>query len=151
MPELVLGVHYMSMGKLLGIDYGTKHVGLALSDETRCLAFPYATLESDKKLLENVMSVIKEHGVDTVVLGESVTYKRDSNPLMGKIQSFKKSIEDMTSLAVHLEPEWLTSVEARRTASTPWLVDASAAALILQTYLDRASCENESAEHSTQR
>ena len=151
MPELVLGVHYRNMGKFLGIDYGTKRVGLALSDDTKRLAFPYATLENNKKLLENVMSVIKEHNVDAVVLGESVTYKRDRNPLMERIQDFKKSIEETAGLAVHLEPEWLTSVEARRTAPNPKLVDASAAALILQTYLDRASCENESAEHSTRR
>ena len=144
-------LNYMSMGKLLGIDYGTKHVGLALSDETNHLAFPYATFENDKTLLENVMSVIKEHDVNAVVLGESITYKRERNPLMGKIQGFKKSIEESTGLAVHLEPEWLTSVEARRTAPTPKLVDASAAALILQAYLDKTSGGNDSAWHSAQR
>jgi len=127
------------MSKLLGIDYGTKHVGLALSDETERLAFPYATLSNDKALFENIVGVMKENGVTEVVIGESVTYKRKENPLMEDIRSFKDMLEKEAHFPVHLEPEWMTTVEARRTMNTPKLVDASAAALILQRYLDRAA------------
>lgn len=133
------------MGKLLGIDYGTKHVGLAVSDDTRSLAFPYATFENDETLLEDIMAVIKEQGIIEVVIGESVTYKRVENPLMEKIRSFKSLLEKKSHLTVYLEPEWLTSFEARRTMDTPKLIDASAAALILQSHLDRATHKNTAA------
>lgn len=131
-----------NMGKLLGIDYGTKHVGLALSDDTRHLAFPHAIFENNETLLENIMAVTKEQDITEAVIGESVTYKRVENPLMEKIRSFKHLLEKKAHLTVYLEPEWLTSVEARRTMGTPKLVDASAAALILQRYLDRAAQKN---------
>ena len=131
-----------NMGKLLGVDYGTKHVGLALSDDTEHLAFPYATFNNDSALLENIMAVIKEQSIVAVVIGESITYKRKENPLMEKIRSFKSLLEQKAHLTVYFEPEWMTTVEARRTMNTPKLVDASAAALILQRYLDRAAQKN---------
>jgi len=125
------------MGKLLGIDYGTKRVGLALSDKRGRVAFPHATLENDTWLLSNLTEVIKQEQVAEIVIGESLTYKRAENPLMKEVEFFKAMLEQKLALPIHLEPEWLTSHEARRTARTKRLVDASAAALMLQTFLDK--------------
>lgn len=125
------------MGKLLGIDYGTKRIGLALSDEGGKLAFPHSTVENGDMLLVRIGKVVEEESVDTIVLGESIDYKRRDNPLMKDIRVFETALKKRFHLPIHFEPEWLTSFEARRTAQTSKHVDASAAALILQTYLDK--------------
>ena len=55
--------------KILGIDYGTKRTGLALSDETGKVAFPYAVISNS---LDEIIKVIELEGVSEVVIGESI-------------------------------------------------------------------------------
>ena len=82
------------------------------------------------------------------MIGESTNYRGEDNPIMEAIHTVKKKLEDILSLPVYLEQEFLTSAEARRIpqnadeARSRKLVkkkeiDAEAAALILQSYLDK--------------
>lgn len=122
--------------KYLGIDYGTKRIGVAVSDDTGSLAFPLTTLASDREALSRVAALAKEHNVETVVIGESRNYKNEPNEVMEDIEQFKKDLAEVTTLPVTYEPEFMTSVQAMREGKTKDL-DASAAALILQSFLDR--------------
>lgn len=140
--------------RYIGIDYGTKRVGVALSDESGRLAFPHSVLKSDKTLLSKIENITKEQKVGIVVLGESKDFKGKDNLVSAKIAEFKKELEDKTGRKVEYEPEFLTSVQAARwqlrrpeasrgsgIRSKNWrandMLDASAAAIILQSYLDR--------------
>src|SRR3989344_294976 len=62
--------------RYLGIDYGTKRVGLALSDEGGNMAFPLAVVKNDAKLNDTIVSFVKEKQVGAIVIGHSLAMKR---------------------------------------------------------------------------
>jgi|SRR3989344_995610 len=123
--------------KYLGIDYGKKRIGIALSDDGGKLAFAKAVLPNDKDFFKKLFDIIKKENVSAVVIGESLDENMQDNPLMKDIKKLKREIERETGLPTHLEPEFMTSIEASRFTGENDMNDASAAALILQRYLDR--------------
>lgn len=145
--------------RYLGIDYGTKRIGIALSDEKRKMAFAHSVIANigAEKVLAEIKKICAGNIVEKIILGKSLNYKGDPNPIMDKIELFKTALEKKTGLPVVYQNETLTSAEARRPLSgerkrPPTLskrkapekekqakgkVDAAAAALILQSHLDR--------------
>lgn len=123
--------------RFLGIDYGSKRVGTALSDETGVLAFPHSVIPNDERLIPALKKIVTEEGVTEIVMGESRDYKGKENPIMESILVCKEALERTTNLPVHLEPEFLTSAQAAYFQGKHDKLDASAAAIILQAYLDR--------------
>ena len=131
--------------KYIGIDYGTKKVGVALSDETGSIAFPNMVVPT-RDALETVAALIKEQGVGEIVLGESRDFSGEKNAVMTEIEEFKKKLE-AAGLPVHYEREFFTSAlaarqfapeeKSRKQNPSQEQLDASAAALILQSFLDR--------------
>lgn len=119
--------------RYLGIDYGTKRIGLALSDEEGRVAFPHATLEAGPKALSEVAAIIAKERIQRVVIGESRNFKNEPNVVQEDIEQFKKDFEELCGLTVAYQPEFMTSAQATRSGGD----DSSAAALILQSYLDR--------------
>lgn len=124
------------MGKFLGIDYGSKKVGVALSDEEGRVAFPKAILGNNSQLIDELKNYVKENLVGTIVVGESLTSAGAENKIMLEARAFAKCLGKKTGRPVFFEKEFFSSVEARRYMGHPE-VDDSAAALILQRYLDR--------------
>lgn len=122
--------------RLLGIDYGSKHVGIAMSDEAGQFAIPTITLDASKNLLEEVVTMARKNDVKEIVMGESKDYNGKANTIMEKSLDFKKSLES-AGFIVHLEPEFMTSIQAERFQGKNDMSDASAAALILQSFLDK--------------
>ncbi len=122
--------------RILGIDYGSKRIGLALSDEGRQFAMPLIVLNSTKNLLDEVLKIAKEKETTEIVMGESKNYKGEANVIMSESLEFKKQLET-SGLTVHLEPEFMTSANAERFQGKHDMLDASAAALILQSFLDK--------------
>ncbi len=123
----------------MGIDYGSKRVGIALSDESGKFALPKVVLQNNQKLLDEINTLICEHDVEIVVLGESKNFKGEENEIMVAVHAFKEKIENVLGKTVVFEPEFLTSHAAQRFQGKNEMHDASAAALILQSYLDRSS------------
>jgi putative holliday junction resolvase len=126
--------------RLLGIDFGRKRVGIAMSDEKGKIAFPKAVYPNDKKLIERIANDCKENLVGGIVLGESKNFKGEDNFVMKDILKFKAEIEIAASLPVFMEPEFMTSSEAekmRAEGDSAEMLDASAAAVILQSFLDK--------------
>ncbi|MFA5830788.1 MAG: Holliday junction resolvase RuvX [Candidatus Paceibacterota bacterium] len=123
--------------KILGIDYGTKKVGIAISDDGGAVAFPYGVFPNDNRLTAIISKLCAKENIGTVVLGESLDFSGQPNPVMKKILAFKKTLEEKFSLSVFLEKEFLTSKQARNIQEDSSLTDASAAAIILQSWLDK--------------
>ncbi|MBX4210876.1 Holliday junction resolvase RuvX [Candidatus Parcubacteria bacterium] len=123
--------------RYLGIDYGSKRVGIALSDESGEFSIPHSVLKNDKELSETIAHICKENHVTEIIIGESLDYNKKPNPIMKKITAFKIELEEKLKLPVHLEPEFMTSQEAAHIQGHNSLTDASAAALILKSYLDK--------------
>lgn len=132
--------------KYLGIDYGTKRIGVAVSDETATLAFPLGTVKAGEGAVREVLDIIRENEVGKVIIGESRNFQGEANPVMQYIEVFKKKLED-SEIDVELEPEFMSSTLAARQFAPEEKsrkenpahdnLDASAAALILQNYLDK--------------
>ena len=135
--------------RYLGIDYGTKRVGVAVSDEMGSLAFPRAIFSNNAELIPNILKLFEEEEIGGIVLGESHTQSGQENKVMKEITVFKEKLEQETGRQVFLESEFMTSMEAsrqrfemqseqgRNTRSDKTKIDDSAAALILQRFLDK--------------
>jgi len=135
--------------RYLGIDYGSKRVGLSLSDEEGKMAFPYKIIPNNVELLDSIHNICGTEEISAIVLGESHDLSGRPNKIMGSIEEFKRNIEAELDLPVYFQKEFMTSVFARGNdgkkennakkvmKNKQATADASAAALILQRYLDR--------------
>jgi putative Holliday junction resolvase len=132
--------------KYLGIDYGTKRIGVAVSDDTGSLAFPLTVVASGPKALEEVANIARVNNVEMIIIGESLNFKNEPNEVMEDIEQFKADIGELTTLPVEYQRELMTSMEAarqfapdgsRKKNPSQEKLDAAAAALILQSYLDK--------------
>jgi putative holliday junction resolvase len=123
--------------RYLGIDYGTKRIGIALSDEDGGFAFAHSTLKNDAKFIIKINEIIKTEQVSEIVVGKSVTLSGRENILMGEIGEFIATLEENFDMPIHLQSEAFSSVEASRFAPKGRERDDSAsAAIILQRFLD---------------
>ena len=135
--------------RCMGLDYGTKTVGVALSDELLLTAQPYETIVREKvnklrKTLARIEEIIAEMDVKEIVLG----YPKNMNNTIGEraaaTDEFREMLERRTGFPVILVDERLTTVEADRILDETGVafsgrkehIDKMAAAIILQTYLD---------------
>lgn len=123
--------------RYLGIDYGTKRVGIAVSDEAGRLAFPYAILENNKGLVGEVKAICIKEGITDIVVGESVNYKGQPNLVMEEINRFVAELREVVAVPITHEREFLSTQQARFFQTESKHVDDSAAAIILQSYLDK--------------
>lgn len=129
--------------KILGIDYGTKRIGIALSDEGESFAFPKMVLENNAKIIGTIREIITENEVGKIVVGDP-----GENKLSADVKKFVSEIETEFSLPVILEKEFMTSLHVSQFLGVKPIArllkkshepkkDESAAALILQRYLDK--------------
>ena len=135
--------------RVIGLDYGTKTVGVAVSDEMKLIAQPLLTIERKQanKLRQTyaaIEKIIEEQDVELIVLG----YPKNMNNTEGEraqaTNEFKEALERRTGLQVVLVDERLITVEADRIledtgvakSSRKEHIDKMAAAIILQNYLD---------------
>ena len=140
--------------RALGIDVGERRVGLAVSDPTGTLARPLATLTvaDERDALDRVMETVgrlvaESDGLATIVVGLPTRLDGSSSAVTARVAAFVDALRRRTTLPVATEDERLSSREAesRLAAREPdWRkrkakLDAAAAAVILQDYLDRLS------------
>jgi putative Holliday junction resolvase len=146
--------------RFLGIDYGTKRIGVAVSDENGILAFPKEIVPNDANTFKKLGEIIKKENIKEIIIGESVDFSGKLNVLSARIEVFILELAEKFKLPIHKQKEFLTSVEVRKSGNTKkslnqsqahskikqiksGRIDASAAALILQRYLDRMSRQKE--------
>ena len=98
--------------RILGIDYGSKNIGVALSDERGEWAFPHSVLPNDKETIVEILKLVKENGAKEIVIGESKDFKGKANEIMAAAKDFAESFA-AAGLTVHFEPEYLTSHQAQ--------------------------------------
>lgn len=121
----------------MGIDFGTKKVGLALSDESGKMAFPHSVVPNDEKLLETVTSLIREKDVIEIVIGHSLNTDGQTNPVHTHAVAFVGNLTLQLPIPVHFEPEQYSTQQAMQTQGRTANTDASAAAIILESYLKK--------------
>jgi putative holliday junction resolvase len=138
--------------RVLGVDVGARRVGLAVSDPSRTLARPLATLKvrSASDAVDRVVAAIlalsaEDDGLDMVVVGMPARLDGTPTTQTSHVIEFVQALRLRTSLAIMTEDERLTSREAESRLAIgerDWRkrkdkLDAAAAAILLQDYLDR--------------
>ncbi len=123
--------------RLLGIDYGSKKVGLALTDETGTMAFPHSVVLNTATLLKTIETLIIKEKVGAIVLGYSLDRDGVPNKIHAAAEELLLDLTLATGLPVHLQPEQYSTQAAIRLQGKTAMTDAAAAALILDSYLTK--------------
>lgn len=118
--------------RFLGIDYGKKRIGIALSDPGGLIAFPHGTV----KTLKDIVALVKKEEPEAIVIGLPVPFGGRPSEQTREVRTFAARLREAVQLPIAFENEVLTTKIARRHAE-PGKTDAAAAAIILQAYLDR--------------
>lgn len=131
--------------RCLGLDFGTRRIGVAFGDELG-VATPLAAIvtEDPTKQWSALASVLKERRITEVALGHPLNMDGSSGPQAAQVEAFASRIRAEFGLPVHLVDERLTSYEAestmepsrRRAVRKSGIVDSRAATLILQDFLN---------------
>ena len=137
------------MSRLLGIDYGTVRIGLALSDPTRTLASPLPFLEnnSPQQVTQALSELIQTHQISALIIGLPRNMDGTYGPSAQKVRDFISQIQKDIPLPITPIDERLTTAQASKQLAGIGLnqkqlrkkVDSSSACLILQQYLDRST------------
>jgi putative Holliday junction resolvase len=141
------------MARILGIDFGERRVGLAISDPEGRLALPLTTLvrKSDHHVIQQIVDIALQEGVEYLVVGEPLNLDGSRGPASARASSFARKLAEESDLPVEMTDETLTSVEAEerlRQAGIdprrhPEKVDSTAAQILLQQYLNKPSARSD--------
>jgi putative holliday junction resolvase len=146
--------------RTLGIDFGERRIGLAISDPEGRIALPLTTLErrNDRSAARAIAEIARREGVERLVLGEPVGLDGARGPAAERVRRFGRRLEEVSGLAVSFVGEALTSVEAAerlRAAGVdprkePGRIDAVAAQILLEEALALAATgDRGAAEYGT--
>lgn len=133
--------------RYLGLDYGSKTLGISLSDETGTIASTLKIIRynNGEELLEELGKVVKEFKITEVVLGLPINMNGTSSVRAVETYDFKSKLEKELNLKVNLQDERLSTIEAQRLLissnvrreNRKKVIDSMAATIILQTFLDK--------------
>ena len=137
----------------MGIDYGTKRIGIAVSDEGASIAFPKTVIQNTPTLLNDILDIIKKESVQEIVVGKSMDTSGNRNIIMDDIDAFVEELQKLSGKMIHMEDERFTShflksfdfsksiekpiTRDRNKKQTGQTIDAQAAASILERFLDK--------------
>lgn len=132
--------------RFMGIDYGVKRTGVAVTDPLITFAYSLVTLNSNDNLIGELKKIIIEKDVSKIILGYPDNYDREESPVGKKIKEMKAAFEKEFGLEVILWDENFSSVRAmnnilesvtkKSKRRDKGLVDRNSAAIILQEYID---------------
>jgi putative Holliday junction resolvase len=121
--------------KYLGIDYGTKRIGIAISDENGEFAFPKGVIATENGVAE-ITALCEKESIDAIVIGKSVASNGRENDIVPLVERFKEKLNLATRSPIYFQQESFSTVEAHRYQTSAGSRDDSAAAIILQRFLD---------------
>ena len=146
--------NYTVVGRFLGLDVGERRIGVAVSDASGTLATPLTALKTSgldgnalQLSLDTIARLAADDQFDAIVVGLPRSLDGSPNAMTPRVERFAERLRDRAGVAVILQDERLTSVEAERLLAErdrDWRsrkarLDAAAAAIILQDYLDGQS------------
>lgn len=134
--------------RYLGLDLGSRTLGIAISDATGFIASSYKTIRHNEeydKLLEEVVNIVKEKDIEGVVLGFPKNMNNTIGPKGELSLEFKEKLEKLIDVPVYLQDERLSTKSATDLLITgnvsrkdrKKVVDSVAATIILQSFLDK--------------
>ena len=132
--------------RILALDVGDRRIGLAISDPTGLLASPLGHVERGPTDIDDIIRIVGDNNAARIVVGVPLTLAGDSGEQAGKVRRFVREIRSATDVPVVTVDERFSTVLAlrlltdtnrgRRSNRDKGRIDSSAAAVILQSYLD---------------
>ena len=133
------------VGRLLGVDHGDRRIGLALSDPIPMIASPLKTLtvNNNQEAIDEILTIVKEHNVVLVIIGLPIGLKGQETAQTKHVIKFAGELTK-NGIEVAMQDERLSSVSAKRsileqqkkTRKNKGLIDQTAAAILLQQYIN---------------
>jgi putative Holliday junction resolvase len=134
------------VGRVLGVDLGSKRIGFAVSDPDRIITSSLRMVEcaSDKQIIKAILDAVTETSAEVCVLGHPVNMDGSRGPAAQRAEKFRDELKTRLSIPVELWDERLTTKSAHdvlieagtRRDKRKGLVDKIAAQIMLQNYLD---------------
>lgn len=132
--------------RILGVDYGTVRIGLSLSDPGGILAHSMKVIQrqGDSQAAREIADVVRDEKVGKIIVGLPLHMNGDEGERARQCRAFARRLEKLTGVCTEMYDERLTSVQAERVLIAAdvsrkrrkQVVDAMAATLLLQGYLD---------------
>ena len=119
----------------LGVDYGERRIGLAKASDGLKIATPLTTIGNDESVFDKLAKITAEESIDKIVVGLPISFDGQENSFAKKIRVFASKLQDIVGRPVVLQNEIFSSKIAEM--SSPETQDQSAAAIILQSFLDK--------------
>ncbi len=133
------------MGRILAIDYGKRNIGLAVSDETKTIAYGIEGIyyKTEKTIIEKLQIVINEKKIEKIVLGYPLAMSGKDTPISQLVLNFKKVLEERFNIPVILFDERFTTEISKRIirekekkqVSSKKILDKLSAVVLLQDFL----------------
>lgn len=138
------------MSRILGLDFGSKRIGVAVSDPLRMTAQAVGFLDNTPQLISKITSLIEEKEIELVILGNPIKLNGSESQKSQEVECFKNKLSAQTDCPIQLWDERLSTVSAQKhliamdvsRQKRKQCVDSIAAVFILQGYLDYLSHQN---------
>lgn len=144
------------MSRSMGLDIGDKKIGVSLSDPSRTLASPLTTIirTSDEQAIAEIIRIIDKHNVIQVIVGMPYSLNGDIGRQARKVLEFKEKIAQSIVADIVMQDERLSSVSAdqklreagKKGSKLKSEMDAAAATIILQSYLDEMAQQRDATQ-----
>lgn len=135
--DFIFKPYMTATGKYLGIDYGSRWIGLAVSDALHAFAFPYEELQNDARVFDVLNEIIAKEQIVKIIVGDTRAHTGEANTVTNEAELFCEKLRSTTGVDVSTVFEAWSSQEAARFAPQGDKHNhASAAAIILQRALD---------------
>ncbi|MCX6150139.1 MAG: Holliday junction resolvase RuvX [Ignavibacteriales bacterium] len=132
--------------RILAIDFGSKRVGLALTDPLKMFAYPFKTLENNNNLIDEISTIVKSNNVVKILLGYPLREDGRKSDITYLVEKFCERLKSRISLEIIYWDERYTSelakadiieiVKKKKNRRDKGLVDRTAACIILKEYLE---------------
>ncbi|OGE76263.1 MAG: hypothetical protein A3C85_00285 [Candidatus Doudnabacteria bacterium RIFCSPHIGHO2_02_FULL_48_21] len=123
------------MGRVLAIDYGSKRIGIAVSDETKTIAQPKPYVPRDEK--EKLIEYINQNEIEEILLGLPIALSGKETAATEKVKNFAAWLKQKIDLPLTMIDERLTTKEILRTEKDRELIDSLVAQKMLERYLEK--------------
>lgn len=135
----------MEEARILAIDYGTKRIGIAITDPLNIFAYPLTTLQNNSDFFKSLKSILQQYKVTKILIGIPIKEDGTEAKLLNKITELKNEIENKFNIQVILVDERYSSeiakqriietVKSKKKRRNKSLLDMNAAAVILEDYM----------------
>lgn len=150
-------MQFKNKGKYLGIDYGKKRIGIAISDENKIISFPRDYILNEKRTLDIIYNIVCIENVERIIIGYPLTLQSEKTDVTEEVEKFRDKIDLLLknrglNIKIDYYDERLTSSIAQHNLfetgkkkekrKEKGLIDSLAAQIILQDYLDSRKGNN---------